>query len=345
MPRYPHPRGEKPVRISPPVRKGSLAAFLFLLCGGAFLGAQGRSLFFLEIQGVAAYSKAADGIQFASLKPEASMQKPSLGFDLVRRFSGTARDIGVLALQIRLAHNNRGGFPLEIQVHNAYFRWKAGFADVWAGHNRPPLGLSYPLDNHALLLPSPAMTGFGFDRDWGVGLQRDFAWGDAAAALTAGSGMPLHLKGNYLVSFRASKGVLARDNHSLGLSMAFGRVLETMGLHLVDQEPDPFGAVALDGTVLWRNLEGRFEALVGRKSGQTIAHFFWRGGLNLLEEGRLKLEAQPSVRRAGGMWDYLLAGGASLLINSDLAARAMVLYDHARRDKRFVLQLYYSKRV
>jgi hypothetical protein len=337
--------GEGSVRPSSSILKAGVVALLTFLLGSGFLAAQGRSLFFLEIQGVAAYSSAGDRVEFASLMTTASMQKPSLGFDFVQRISGKNRDVGVLALQARLALNDRGEKPFELQLHNAYFRWKAGFADVWAGHNRPPLGLSYSLDNHALLLPSPAMTGFGYDRDWGVGLHRDFSWGDGAAALTAGTGMPLHLKGNFLATLRVSRGVLVRDNRSFGLSLAIGRVLETMGLEVIDDDPSPLAAAAADGTFLWRNLEGRVEALVGRKSGQTIAHFFWRGGLNLLEEGRLKLELQPAVRLNDGIWDTLLAGGASVLVSPALTARAMVLYDHARHDTRYVLQIYYYRNL
>ncbi len=337
--------GEASVRPPAAVLKTGAAALLTLLLGSGFLAAQGRSLFFLEIQGVAAYSSAANRIEFASMMPAASMQKPSLGFDFIQRISGRNRDIGVLALQARLAYDDRGEEPFELQLHNAYFRWKAGFADIWAGHNRPPLGLSYSLDNHALLLPSPAMTGFGYDRDWGAGLHRDFPWGDGALAVTTGTGMPFRLKGNFLATLRVSRGVLVRDNRSFGLSLAFGRVLETMGLEVVDDDPSPLAAAAADGTFLWRNLEGRVEALVGRKSGRTIAHFFWRGGLNLLEEGRLKLELQPAVRLSEGRWDTLLAGGASVLLSPELTARAMVLYDHARHDTRYVLQFYYYRNL
>ena len=169
--------------------------------------------------------------------PDDVMQKPSLGFDLVKRFSGKTRDIGVLAVQARLAYDQEGEHKLEPQLYNAYFRLKTKSAGVWIGHNRPALGLSSVLDSHALLLPAPAMLGFGFDRDWGLGLERDFGWGGAAASLTAGSGMPLYFKGNFLPAARVSKGVPARDNYSVGLSLARGNVLETMGYTLVGTSP------------------------------------------------------------------------------------------------------------
>ena len=85
-------------------------------------------------------------------------------------FQEGPRDIGTLAVQARLAYDPEEGGKAQFQLYNAYFRYKAGFADIWAGHSRPALGLSSVLDSHALLLPTLAMTGYGFDRDWGVGI-------------------------------------------------------------------------------------------------------------------------------------------------------------------------------
>jgi hypothetical protein len=308
------------------------------------LGAQ-SSLFFLELQAVSSYSTSARAFQLFSLAPDDVMQKPSLGFDFVKRISGKSRDIGVLAVQARLAYDQEGEHKLEPQLYNASFRFKAGFADIWAGHSRPALGLSYALDSHALLLPAPSMIGYGFERDWGLGLERDFAWGNAALSLTAGSGMPLYLKGNFLAAARVSKGVLARDNYSLGLSLAHGNVLETMGYTLVDPEPISWSAAGVDASYLWRNLENRAEILLGRRAGAGMFLLFWRSGLALLDEARLKLEIQPVLIGRGGTWDYSLASGLTYLLNADLAGRFMVLYDHGRRDARFVVQFYYYKRL
>jgi hypothetical protein len=189
------------------------------------------------------------------------------------------------------------------------------------------------------------MLGYGFDRDWGVGLERDFAWGNAAASLTAGSGMPLYFKGNFLAAARVSKGVLARDNYSLGLSLAHGNILETMGYTLVEPEPFSWSAASIDASYLWRNLENRAEILLGRRDGAGMFLLFWRSGLALLDEGRLKLEAQPVLMNSAGAWDYSLGSGLTYLFDADLAGRFMVLYDHGRRDARFVIQLYYYKRL
>lgn len=317
---------------------------LVLALVGATVFLRGQStLLFIELQAVGGYSTAAGGMELFSLMAPEVMQKPSVGFDLVHRISGRTRDIGILAVQARLAYDQKGDVKPEPQLYNAYFRYKAGFADLWIGHNRPALGLSYGLDSHALLLPAPAMMGFGFDRDWGVGMHRDYEWGDAALTLTAGSGMPLYLRGNFLAAARISRGVVARDNFSLGLSVALGRILETMGYDLFSDEPYRWTAVAVDASYLWRNVENRVEALVGRRRGTTTGLLFWRSGLRLLDEGRLMIEVQPSVMRMEGEWRFLGASGLTYLLNADLAGRFMVLYDSARRDARFVLQLYFYK--
>jgi hypothetical protein len=308
------------------------------------LGAQ-SSLFYLELQAVAAYSTASNAVELFSLMPEDVMQKPGAGFDFIQRFSNQTRDIGLLAVQARLAYDQEGDHKLEPQLYNAYFRLKTSSVNIWVGHNRPALGLSAALDSHALLLPAPVMLGYGFDRDWGVGLEKDLSWGGVAASLTTGSGMPLYFKGNYLAAARVFKGVLAQDNYSVGLSLSYGDILETMGYTLANPEPVGWSSAGLDATHVWRNLENRAEVLVGRRDGQGTFLLFWRSGLSFLEEGRLKVEVQPVLTENAGAWDYSLGSGLTYLLNADLAGRFMVYYDHERRDARFAFQLYFYKRL
>jgi len=326
------------------MKRPAAALLLFSALGAAALHAQG-TLFYLELQAVGAYSTADRKVELFSLAADDVMQKPSLGFDLVQRVSGRTRDLGVLAVQARLAYDEEGEHKLEPQLYNAYFRLKTKPVNIWAGHNRPAWGISSVLDSHALLLPAPAMLGFGFDRDWGVGLDRDFSWGGAAASLTAGSGMPLYLKGNYLAAARVFKGVLARDNYSLGLSAGHGRLLETMGYTLISAEPFGWDSISLDVSHVWRNLENRAEVLIGRADGAGTFLAFWRAGLAFLDEGRLKVEAQPVAMRQAGVWRYSLGAGLTYLATADLAGRFMVYYDRERRDARFAVQIYYYKRL
>jgi hypothetical protein len=318
------------------------AVLFFAALAPGVLRAQG-TLFYLELQAVGAYATGTRDFELFSLMPDEIMQKPSLGFDLVRRFSGKTRDIGVLAVQARLAYDQEGASKIEPQIYNAYFRLKTRTFSFWAGHSRPALGISSVLDSHALILPAPPMMGYGFDRDWGVGMERDYPSGSVAVSLTAGSGAPLYLKGNYLVAARLSKGVLARDNYSVGLSLAHGNVLETMGYTLVMDEPFAWDSAGLDATYAWRNFETRAEILLGRRDDAGTFLLFWRTGLALLEEGRLKVEAQPVLMRRAGAWEYSLGSGLTYLFNADLAGRFMVLHDSERRGARFVVQLYYYK--
>ncbi len=322
-----------------------LGAACFVLFGALAPALRAQSsLLYFELQAVGAYATAPGRVDLFSLMPADAMQKPGLGFDFVQRLSAETRDIGVLGIQARLVYN-QATKRLQPQLYNAYLRLKPRFANIWIGHNRPALGLASVLDNHALLLPDPTMFGFGFDRDWGVGLDRDFAWGGVAASLTAGSGMPLYLKGNYLAAARVFKGVLARDGYSLGLSLSQGRVLDTMGYTLADPDPAAWTAAGLDWSWAWRNLESRAEILVGRRGGAGTFLLFWRPGLSLLEEGRLKIELQPALVRRAGDWDYSLGSGLTYLFNADLAGRFMVLRDSVGPGVRFVVQLYYSKRL
>ncbi len=268
-----------------------LSALLLLRLAGQQSAAYGSSrLLYFEAQGVAGYSEQEDGVTFRSEEGmDAVMQKSSVGFDFIQRLSGETGDYGMLALQGRLAYDPDAEDELEAQLYNAYFKYKAGWADLWLGHNRPALGLSSYLDSHALLLPSPAMSGFGFDRDWGIGGFRNLSWGDIGVSLTTGSGMPLRFKGNYLAAARVSKGFLYQDNYNLGLSVSLGETLHTMGYELMSSDPQPFSMAGIDCTYFWDNFEARFEAMGGRNQDEDAYALFARFGINLLDEGRLKL--------------------------------------------------------
>ncbi|MGE5842430.1 MAG: hypothetical protein ACM335_09145, partial [Deltaproteobacteria bacterium] len=152
-------------------------------------------LLYLEAQGVVGYDTAEDEAIYYSMNPLDEMQKPSVGFDYVQRFSGEAGDWGTFALQMRLAYNEEyretEDREFQVQFYNAFFKYKAGFADLWIGHNRIAFGLASYLDSHALLLQPLAFFGYGYDRDWGVGATRDFDWGNVSLSYSTGTGMPI----------------------------------------------------------------------------------------------------------------------------------------------------------
>jgi len=303
------------------------------------------SLLYLEAQAVGGWSSEADGAVFYSMTQEDAMQKPGAGFDWLRRLSGERGDFGTLALQMRLAWNREPESSLELQVYNAFFKYKARFADLWIGHDRPAFGLAAYLDGHALLLQPLSMHGYGFDRDWGAGIYRDFEWGNAAASLTTGSGMPLELEGNRLAAARVSRGVLTRDNYNIGVSGAWGEVLESMGYEIMMPDPVDFRMASLDWTHLWTRYESRLELMAGERAGGESYAVLWRIGANLLEESRLKLELQPLIQWRDGESHAIYAAAVSYQLTADLAIRSMYRRGEAMGDDFVVAQAYYYKRL
>jgi hypothetical protein len=301
-------------------------------------------LLFLEGQGVAGYSGETDDISYYSHMPEEAMQKPSVGLDFLKRFSGQYGDFGAFALQYRLAYDDYED-NMESQVYNAYFKYKAGWSDLWIGHNRPAMGISSYLDSHGLLLQPLPMNGFGFDRDWGIGSYKEFDWGNFGISVTTGSGMPIRFDGNYLASARISKGFLNQDNYNVGLSLSGGETLGVMGYEIMDHEPRNVALAGVDAAYFWNIFEARLEVMGGENREENAIAAFFRGGVNLMEEGRLKLEFQPIYTRLENNDNYQLAGGASYLLTGDITLRSMYLYDHDMDDYRVVVQIYLYKKV
>jgi hypothetical protein len=303
--------------------------------------AAGESLLFLEAQAVAGYSSMDRAAVYHSMSAGEPMQKTSAGFDYIGKFSGPGGDLGTLALQGRLAWDKDAPNRLEPQLYNAYFRAKLPRAYVWAGHNRAAAGLESYFDTHGALLQSLPMYGFGFDRDWGFGASRDLDWGDAAFSFTSGSGMRLIAAGNWLASGRASLGVLARDNYSAGFYASAGEVPAVMGHKLMDAVEKSYSALGADYALLWDNWEFRADLRAGKKRGRDYLAGLGRAGLNLLEEERLKLEAQGVYSGVEGMEGWALGAGLSLRLSPSLSWRAMFEYEDRMSDRRAVTQIYY----
>jgi len=327
----------------------TLLIFLCLL-GLANVAKAADHLLYFEAQGIIGYSSELNKAIFYSMNPEAEMQKPSLGFDYIKRFSGEMGDVATLAIQGRLAltvdAENGNRVKLEPQIYNAYLRVKTPGPYVWIGHNRPAFGLSSYFDSHGLLLRTLAIQGFGYDRDWGVGLYKDFSWGDIFTSVTTGSGMPVLFKGgNYMATARASYGVLSQENMNLGFSLGYGKTLDTMGYDLRDSEPRQMALAGVDFTFLRNNFEHRFDFLGGKWLGEKTYAVFYRFGVNLDQEGRFKIEAQPTWWKFGEETNYQLSLCFSVLATSNLTIRLGYTYDHDANDNRIVLQLYYYQPV
>jgi hypothetical protein len=302
-----------------------------------------KALFYFEVQGIAGYSSAANKAIFYSSSAMDTMQKPSLGFDYVQRFSGASGDFAVLAIQARLAWNQEGGKSVEPQIYNAYLKLKAKPFDIWIGHAVPKFGLAAALDSHAALLQPLAMSGFGLDRDWGIGLERDTAHGSWGVSLTTGSGMTTEFSGGYFLAGRVAAGVLNEDNLSAGFSLGVGRLVDAMGVQVMSANLIDFAMAAFDLTWLRDNVEQRVELAGGRKDGRTAAAALYRIGWGLFAESRLKLEVQPAVTLIGGIAGVEIGAGASYLLHPDWTVRTAAVYSSEPKDVRIVFQIYFYK--
>ncbi len=297
-----------------------------------------QSLLYLETQGVVGSS--GSKLVYYSQNTQDAMQQNSLGFDYLQKLSGSGSDFGTLALQGRVSYLPE---KLSTQLYNAYLKLKSTYGDIWIGHDKPAMGLSSWVDNHAWLLPVLAMKGFGYDRDWGVGLSQQREDGEDRYALTTGSGMSLVANGNYLLSAHKSWGVLSKDNASLGISAAYGKVYEAMGYEFMMDKPVEQYLLGIDHSYNWDNNEWLGEVYWGQKDAQLAYALFGRLSTNLWEENRLKVELQGILGESFGQQLHETSVGLTYLLTPEWTTRA--LYQIDSTEPKFVLQCYYYTRL
>jgi len=180
---------------------------------------------------------------------------------------------------------------------------------------------------------------------WGAGLSRDYEKGDLKITSTTGTGTGIYFRNNYLVSARASYGVLSRDNFNIGVSGAWGKVLETMGWNTMYPEPIAFAVGGVDVSFLWDNFDLRLEAIAGRKGDDFACGILGRLGVGFLEENRLKLELQPLYTEGAMMSGFQVYGGLSYAVTYELTVRSMYGYINDMNDHRAIVQFYYYLKV
>ena len=221
-------------------RQMRLLVLTLCLISPILLNAQSRILFG-EAQIVGSWESISNEVRPYSMHSHEAMQRPSVGFDLLQRFGSQGRDWGYLAVQGRLAWDENRSSHLEAQLYNAYLNLKAPWFDTWIGHNKPALGLSSTLDNHAALLMDNTMSGLVLDRDWGIGVNLDRQSPELKLSFTTGSGMSLYQDESWLLAGRAALGRFNQDNYSLGASFATGNMFKTMGYNIMHNKVPPAG--------------------------------------------------------------------------------------------------------
>ncbi len=333
--------------------KHTLIAWVMLT--NSFVLFAGNGLFFTEMQGIYGYRSDLEKPIVYSFMAKDAMQKPSMGFDWLQRFSGDEGDFAVASLQFRLAYNIAEKTPFEPQLYNAWLKYKAPVGDFALGHLKPASGLSYTLDNHSLILPDLTMYNMAYDRDWGALYSKDTAWGNLSASATNASGMNLYNKdGNYLLSAHAAYGVLNEDNYTIGITAQKGVNLVAMGYHyhkLPGQDNPklhPQTMLGIDGQARIYNLESAVDVYAGEFLYTDAYSILWRNGINLLPEEKLKLEGQGIWRLFEGKHYVDYSAGLTFKLTSDLAFRAMYDWqDKTAGDDSYKLigQIYYYKQL
>lgn len=287
-------------------------------------------MIFLEAQTVGGYSsKESEPVYYSNNRNDA-MQKPSLGFDYIEKLSNDYQDLATIAIQGRLAYDKSYN-KWEPQLYNAYVEAKTSVGgDLWLGSNRPAFLLGSYWDTHAELLQPLSMEGFGFGRDWGVGYTKYLDDGDFKASMTSGSGQSFRTEGNYLAALRYGKGVINFDNYNVGLSLANGRTLKTMGYHVEDHKPKDFRMIGFDGSYNFNNVEQKAEFAFGEKQDKASLGVLYRLTLKFLEDDKLKLDFQPSYTKNHKDYDKTLSFGTTYKVSSETAVRFMYSYSEAK---------------
>lgn len=337
-------------RLISPARSSSgrhllpgLVCLLILMGGTSVLGAQSR-IIFAEAQLAGSWESISGDIRPYTMHPHEAMQKPSLGFDLIQRFGSDGKDWGLIALQARLAYDESKESNLEAQLYNAYIKLKTKPLDLWAGHNKPALGISKTWDNHAGLLMDNTMTGLVLDRDWGIGLSMDRGIPEFEVSLTTGSGMALYQDESWLFAARVGLGNFDRSNHSLGVSLAAGNVFKTMGYNIMHNKvPHQLRLVGIDYSRRIMAWELRSEALYGSFHEEPAYASLVRLTWMPLPEDRAELSLQGQLYEIKGARTDNYSFGAGFRITPELTLRSTYNLQRQDQSHTVALQLYYYK--
>ncbi|MDD4310541.1 MAG: hypothetical protein PHO32_09190 [Candidatus Cloacimonetes bacterium] len=275
--------------------------------------------------------------------PQEVMQKPSVGFDYLSRIGSDNRDYGYISLQARLAYDEYRD-KLQAQLYNAFIDLKLSNLDMWLGHNKPAIGLSSNLDNHALLQRDLSMSGLNFDRDWGTGIKLSRINPSISASLTTGSGMPLRIRESYLLASRIGWGDLPSENYSIGFSASGGEILKTMGYEIMhDELPHSLYTAGLDFSGRLLNNYVYTDFLYGSFHEKPAYAGFVRFGYNLLPEERLAIEAQAYFQELAEAVSQEYSLGMNWRISADFTLRTLYSIHQPDFEHKIAMQIYYLK--
>jgi hypothetical protein len=118
-----------------------------------------------------------------------------------------------------------------------------------------------------------------------------------------------------------------------------GKIPDTMGYEIMEMRKDVLiGGV--DIAFNYNNIEQKAEVNYGVKAEKQALGVFYRIGLGLLDENRLKLEAQYAYTDKEGVENHAPGGGVTFRLTPDLTLRAMYEWNSKPDEHRVVAQLY-----
>jgi opacity protein-like surface antigen len=85
--------------------------------------------------------------------------------------------------------------------------------------------------------------------------------------------------------------------------------------------------------------------LAGDWLGNDTYALFYRIGMNLDPENKVKIEAQPTYWKFGNKTNFQMSFCISAQVTSNLAVRLGYSYDSNPEDNRVMLQLYYYRPI
>jgi hypothetical protein len=289
----------------------------------------------------------------------------SIGIENFRKFSGDYGDWLTTDIQLRLAYNSDNvisdktigtGDPekdaLDLEIHNAYARFKLlyGRADIWVGHYEPAFGHEPQLDTYSTLLQTMDMKNIGFKMDWGAGVRGVFTGWDYHLTATLGSGMGMHLKGNYLFAGRIGLGETALTDYNLGLSVLYGDVVDTTdGRKLLSDNLTTKERIGIDAAYLYRSFHIKGEVDYGRDNDKEAAGTWVQASYTIPDYQKLHVDIQHenwfynlSQRE---QYDSAITAGLSYKLNGAIRLRFYGARDlHLSAgllDSRIIIQYYY----
>jgi hypothetical protein len=267
-------------------------------------------------------------------------QRPGIGFEFYRVFSGEYGDIARLNVQTRLTADPKSRYEspyivtpfygndhtllpaIWLELHNAYvhFKLNRGRSDIWLGHRDIPFGLEPQLDTHASLLQSFALESIGFKKDWGGGAIGRFEYWDYSTAFGIGSGMPVAFKDNWLLAGRI--GILDPDRSDIafGFSGLYGRTLPTMGLTILPGDLIERFLGGLDVSARIGRFSASSEAVFGESDEKLVGGIWVRMGAEFPDWHWFAAGVQGSAYNNGlSSGDISYAGGIELNLKYNAA--------------------------